>query len=162
MNETKERKAMSDEEKLAKFKAGKKEAAKKYQENQAKAKKAMNDFLATNDPMISQLPAAVVDAMKYLAGAGKAERVAKPGTNNVLRDMFLERGTIPALELYDKFEYGRPAMEQKIKTFIKAKPEERLWIRFVADTKSYELVGTGEFAPDGWTGYVPVAKTDLD
>jgi len=146
-----EKKGMDAKEK---FLQGKKEAADRYKENQKKAKDILSSFVNSNP----DLPSEVLEAMKYLAGAGKAARVAKPGVNNLLKDLFLEKGSVSAIEIFEKFEFGRPTMEQKIRTFIKSAPEDRIWIAF--ESGSYVVKGHGAEAPEGWTGYVPTVKAE--
>lgn len=142
----------------AEFKAMKKAAAERYKENQAKAKETLKSFLSTKP----DLPTEVEEAIKYLSGAGKTERVSRPGVNDVLRAALIEAGSagLSAIEIFEKFEFGRPTMEQKIRTFIKAKDEnDRLWVAF--EDGIYRIMGEGPEAPEGWTGYLPVAKEDL-
>lgn len=136
----------------------KKEAAQRYKENQKEAKDTLKVFLASHK---ADLEDNVVKAIEYLTGAGKAERVSRPGVNDVLKQALMEAPSgLTAIEVFEQFEFGRPTMEQKIRTFIKAKnPEDRVWIAF--EDGAYHVKGTGENPPEGWTGYLPVVKEDL-
>lgn len=144
-----EKKGMEAREK---FLQGKKEAADRYKERQAAAKNLIIGFVNSKP----DLPSDVLEAMTYLAGAGKAARVSKPGVNDTLKNLFLEQGSVSAIEIFEKFEFGRPTMEQKIRTFIKG--EDKIWVAF--ENGNYVLKGEGDEAPEGWTGYVPVVKAD--
>lgn len=144
---------MSKEDK-AKYDEKKREAAKAYKERQNTAKSAIKAFLSS--PEADLIPADVKSAIEYLTGSG--QRIARSGVNDELANLLLA-GPVSAVDIFTKFEYGRPTMEKKIREFIKREPEDRLWVAF--EKGNYVVKGTGEFAPEGWTGYLPTKKEEL-
>lgn len=145
---------MSEEQKSA-YDEKKKEAAARLKERKAAAKAKVKDWIATE-------PRGLDDETKmailYLIGSAK---VSRAGVNDELKQMFIDNGTVTAMELFQKFELGKPAMDQKIRAFIKvADPNSRIWIAR-NDNGDYELKGTGEKPPKGWTGYVPAESVEL-
>lgn len=132
----------------------KKAAAKAYQERKAEARKKVASFLSSDSA--KNIPAEIKSAIEYLAGTG--QRMASTGIGSALKEALLA-GPLTSVEIFQKFEYGTPTMKQKIREFIKvSNPEDRIWVDF-KDGK-YSVVGKGPNPPKGWTGYVPVAKSE--
>ncbi len=140
---------MTDEEKMA-FNAKKKSAADAYKARRNEAKSVVSEYLASNP----KLDPKVLEAIKYLSGQGSPRSAS---VNNELLDFLAEPRT--SMQIYKKFEYGKPTMDQKIRAFIKKAPESRVWVQF--ENGTYSIAGTGENAPEGWTGYIPAVKTEL-
>jgi len=118
-----------------------------------KAKKAVVKAWIETKP---ELPTDVKEAIEYLAGMGA--RSQGMIIANELKNMLLA-GSVSAVDIFTKFGYGAPTMNKKIRDFIKASPENRIWVAF--EDGNYVLKGQGANAPEGWTGYVPVAGEDL-
>jgi len=146
-------KDMTMEEKTA-FDEKKKAAAKAYQERKKAAREKIKAFFESNEA--KRVPPEVKEAIEYLAGMG--QRAGRTGVNSELKDLLL-KGPVSAVDIFQKFEYGRPTMNQKINGFIKADPEDRIWVAF--ENGNYVVKGKGPEAPKGWTGYKPVAKAEL-
>jgi len=151
MNE--QTKEMTMEEK-ANFDNKKKEAAKAYAERKAKARKIILDFLASDQA--NRLADEVKGAILYISGSGV--RSGRSGVVSELKALLLA-GPVSSVDIFNKFEYGRPTMNQKINGFIKAKPEDRIWVEF--KDGNYVVVGKGEKPPKGWTGFLPTVKEEL-
>jgi len=151
MNE--QSKGMSMEEKTA-FDAKKKAAADAYQQRKVDARLVITTYLEKDET----IPKNVREAILYISGTGV--RSARSGINAELRALFIEKKTVSSVDLFQKFEYGRPTMNQKIKLFINAPdPEDRIWIAF--ESGNYVLKGKGAVAPRGWTGFIPTEKEDI-
>ena len=139
------------------FDAGKKEAAKKYQERKVAAKLVISEYFKTDES--NDIPSEVKTAIEYITGSGN--RMANAGVTNLLKEFLLE-GDKTSMEIYQKFEYGRPTMNSKIRDFIKnGKPEDRIWVEYDEKTKTYSVVAEGADTPENWKGYVPVEKKEL-
>jgi hypothetical protein len=151
MNQQKE--GMTMEEKKA-FDEKKKAAAKAYAERKNQAREKIEKWL--DSPDSKNLPNEVREAIKYFTGKGV--RMSRSGVVNELREMLLA-GPVSGVEIFQKFEYGRPTMNQKINGFIKASPESRIWVAF--ENGNYVVKGTGPNPPKGWTGYLPPEKEEL-
>jgi len=144
---------MTEEEKTV-FNDKKKVAAKAYQERKAIAKEAIKKFLESNP----KLPEGVKEAIEYLTGSGA--RSIRTGVVSELK-LLLEAGPLSAIDVFTKFEYGRPTMETKIRNFIKSgEPEDRIWVAF--EDGNYLIKGTGENPPKNWTGYIPPVKSETE
>ena len=143
---------MNEEEKKA-YNEKKKAAAKAYNQRKKVAKELVKKWIAENP---RGLTPEVKSAIEYLTGISK---VAKSGVLDELRALFLEKKSISLLELFQKYEYGRPTMEQKVRQLIKLPEDRRIWIAF--ENGNYVLKGQGAEPPKGWTGYVPVVKEEL-
>ena len=135
---------MSDEAKTSKF-------TEKRNANKAIVKA----FLDTEAG--KAIPAETLEAIKYLAGMGARSQGMLIA--NELRALLLKTGSVSSVDIFTRFEYGRPTMEKKIRDFIKAEPDNRIWVTFEAG--NYVVKGKGENAPRGWKGYVPVVESDL-
>lgn len=135
------------------LKEKKKIAADAYRERKNNARKIITDYLATSPKMDQN----VLESIKYMIGSGV--RTARTGVNTELKDLLLS-GPVSLLDIFTKFEFGKPTMDQKIRGFIKTnKPEDRIWVAF--EEGMYIVKGTGEKVPRGWTGYVPVVVEEL-
>jgi len=130
-------------------------SAGKMKEKRGSAKAVIKAFLA--DGASKRIEADLRTALEYLTGTG--QRSERATATNALKALLIEKGRLSAVEVFTLFEYGRPTMEQKIRNFIKADPEKRIWVTF--DKGNYIVAGTGANAPEGWTGYVPVAEVEL-
>ena len=134
---------MSDEAKTSKF-----------TEKRNAQKAIVKTFLETEAG--KAIPAETLEAIKYLAGMGARSQGMQ--ISNELKAMLL-KGPVSSVDIFTRFEYGRPTMEKKIRDFIKAEPDNRIWVTFEAG--NYVVKGKGENAPRGWKGYVPVVESDL-
>jgi hypothetical protein len=150
MNELTKDMTMEDK---AKFDEGKKVAAEAYKARKAEARETITKWIA-DEPKVDTK---VLEAIKYLAGTGV--RSVRTGVSLELRNL-LEAGPVSTVDIFNKFEYGRPTMQQKINDFIKkGEPKDRIWVA-LADGK-YSIVGRGPNPPKGWIGYLPVVKEEL-
>lgn len=135
--------------------------------------------IAEDDPSIMADVKIVEKAERHAAEkkAGKKRLIAPKGQKNAPLDLFKNVGDVVSEDaIYAQFKYGRGDMRRCIVDGLKkATPEARLWIAqiyqeeeiskqvlgdsFAAyDAGSYVLLGIGEHAPEGWTGYAPRAK----
>jgi len=120
-----------------------------------KAKKAIvKAYLETEAG--KALTGEVLEAIKYLAGMGARSQGMQ--ISNELKEL-LVAGDVSAIDIFTKFGYGQPTMQKKIRDFIKAEPENRIWVKF--ENGNYSIAGRGENAPRGWTGFVPVVNAEL-
>jgi hypothetical protein len=104
------------------------------------------------------VPENVKVAILYISGKGV--RSERSGVTSELKDLLL-KGPVTLMSIFEKFEYGRPAMEQRIRGFINVTHfEDRIWVDF-KDGK-YSIVGTGKNPPEGWTGYLPKVKVEAE
>jgi hypothetical protein len=136
------------------FDAKKKAAAQAYQERKKEAREKINAWLNSDES--KKLPKEVREAILYMAGSGV--RSGRSGIVSELKELLL-KGPVSAVDIFQKFEYGRPTMNQKINNFIKASPEDRIWVVF--EDGNYLVKGKGPEAPRGWTGYMPAEKEEL-
>ncbi len=130
----------------------KKEAAKAYAERKKEARAKVSAYLAED----KRIPQEVREAIQYLAGTGA--RTGRSGVVSELKALLLA-GPVSAVDIFQKFEYGRPTMNQKINGFIKASGEDRIWVAF--ENGNYVVKGKGPDAPKGWTGFMPTEKAEL-
>lgn len=143
---------MSTEEKKA-YDEKKRIAAKNYQKRKSEARKVVQDWIKTGP----RIEPSVKEAIEYLTGLNKA---ARSGVVSELKSLILEKKSVSLIDIFNKFQYGRPTMDQKVRQFIKtANPEDRIWVAF--ENGNYVLKGQGANPPKDWTGYVPVEKTEL-
>ncbi len=126
----------------------------KFTEKRNAAKAIVKAFMASS--IGASLADDVAEAIKYLAGMGARSQGMQIA--NELRTLLIA-GPVSSVDIFTKFEYGRPTMEKKIRDFIKADVKNRIWVAF--EEGNYVVKGTGENAPRGWTGYVPVVSEDL-
>lgn len=143
---------MTPEQKKA-YDDSKAKSAADYKIRKAAAKKVIMDFFIKNPNTEPEF----IKSVKYLIGEG--ERSARTGVTGELRALFIERKSIPAVELFTKYEYGRTEGQRMIKLFLNCEPDDRLWIKL--EDGKYILGGQGPKAPVGWTGYIPVVKETL-
>lgn len=137
-----------------KFNEKKKIAAKAYAERKAAAREKVMIYLNSDESR--KVPAEVKEAILYLSGTGV--RTSRSGIVSELKTLLLA-GPVSSVDIFNKFEYGRPTMNQKINNFIKAKPEDRIWVAF--EDGNYVIKGKGPFPPKGWTGFMPTEKVEL-
>ncbi len=126
----------------------------KFTEKRNEKKAIVKAFLATEAG--KAIPDESLEAIKYLAGMGARSEGMQVASE--LRKL-LEAGSVSSVTIFEKFEYGRPTMEKKIRDFIKADEANRIWVQF-ADGK-YSIAGRGANAPRNWKGYVPVTTEKL-
>lgn len=138
-------------------------AAKKEKVEQARllrkeAKTRLRDFAKTLDDDDDLKP----DILLLVGTAARARTGrATVSVNQVLRDIFLEKGEISEMEIFKNFKIGRPEMSIKTRIFVKVpNPEDRIWIVFDEEEEVYHMVAKGAKAPKNWDGYVP-ADEDL-
>ncbi len=135
------------------FNAKKKKAADAYAARKVSARSIITKFLERDE----SLPANVKEAILYISGTGV--RSERAGIVSELKALIMEKKSVSSVDIFNKFEYGRPTMNAKIKGFINAKPEDRIWVIFEAG--NYVLKGKGENAPKGWSGVLPTVKKEL-
>ena len=145
---------MSDENKVE-FNEKKKVAAQAYAKRKADAKAIIKTFLA--DKESQRLTPETRNAIEYLIGTGV--RSVRAGVSSALKELLI-LGPVSTIDIFTKFEYGKPTMESKIRNFIKAKPEDRIWVAL--ENGNYLIKGIGPDAPEGWTGYVPAVKSETE
>ena len=155
MSDYTERMSKMNEEQKAEHNAKKKVAADAYKARKADAKAKIKEFLASKES--KSLTPEVREAIEYMTGTGA--RVQRAGVTNELKELLMT-GPVSAIDIFTKFEYGRPAMETKIRNFIKADPSERIWVAF--EKGNYIVKAVGENAPEDWTGYVPAVKSETE
>ena len=106
-----------------------------------------------------QVEAPIKEAILYMAGMGA--RTKRTTASTLLREMLLA-GDVSSVDIFTAFEFGRPTMAKKINEFIKnGEPENRIWVAFDENTKTYSVAGQGENPPEGWTGYLPTPSETL-
>lgn len=153
MNE--QSKSMTEEEKVV-FDEKKKVAAKAYADRKNEARKVITDYFTS--PESNKVPQEVKEAILYLSGKGV--RSERSGVNSELKDLLL-KGPVTLMSIFEKFEIGRPTMEQRIRGFINVKnPSDRIWVDFKDGT--YSVIGKGENPPKGWEGYLPKVKVETE
>ena len=134
--------------------------------------------IAEDDPSIMADVKIIEKAERHAAEkkTGKKRLIAPKGQKNAPLALFANVGDVISEDtIFAQFKYGRGDMRKVIVDGLKtAKPEERKWIAQLyqepelaaaviddvasVDNGSYVLLGIGEHAPTGWTGYVPRAK----
>ena len=153
MNE--QSKDMTEEEKVE-FNAKKKSAAIAYAKRKDDARKIITDYFST--PESGKVPSEVKTAILYLSGKGV--RSERSGISSELKDLLL-KGPVTLMSIFEKFEIGKPTMEQRIRGFINVTHvEDRIWVDFKDGT--YTVVGKGENPPKGWEGYLPKVKVEAE
>ncbi len=140
---------MTEEEKKAK----RAESAKAVANRKKSAKEAVKVWLESKP----RLDEEVKKNIEYLVGLNKKMR---SGATNELRELILAQKSVSLMDIFQKFEYGRPTMEQKIRQFIKVSdPASRIWVAF--EDGNYVLKGQGANPPKGWNGYTLPASEEL-
>jgi len=93
------------------------------------------------------------------AGQRKKERV-----NNIafLTDLFRAKKTLTEQELYLEHSITKAEMGTKRKSALNSAPtpEDRLWITYDAETKSFTFKGKKEFKPKGYVGPLPTGYVE--
>ena len=126
----------------------------KFTQKRNAMKKIAKDYLDTEAG--KAIPAEALEAIKYLAGMGSRSQGMQIA--NELRELLL-KGSVSSIDIFTKFGYGQPTMNKKIRDFIKAEPEHRLWVAF--EDGNYVVKGKGADAPRNWTGFIPVTESEL-
>ena len=153
MNE--QSKNMTEEEKRI-FDDKKKVAAKAYAKRKEDARKIVTDYFST--PESSKIPENVKGSILYLIGKGV--RSERSGVSSELKELLL-KGPVSLMTIFEKFEIGKPTMEQRIRGFINVKnPADRIWVEF--KDGMYTVVGKGENPPKGYEGYLPKVKVEAE
>jgi hypothetical protein len=138
------------------FDQKKKDAAKAYADRKDTARNLIMEYFNSNES--KKIPENVRTAILYISGKGV--RSERSGITSELKDLLL-KGPLTLMSIFEKFEYGRPAMEQRIRGFINVTHfEDRIWVEF-KDGK-YSIVGKGENPPENWTGYLPKVKVETE
>jgi len=139
--------------------ATKKEKAEKTRLLRNEAKTRLRDFAKTLEDDDALKP----DILLLVGTAARARTGrATVSVNQVLRDLFLEKGEISEMEIFHNFKIGRPEMSIKTRIFVKVPdPADRIWIVFDEEEEVYRLVAKGAKAPKGWEGYVPADENIL-
>ena len=146
-------KDMTVEEKEA-FDAKKKAAAAAYQARKVAARETITNYLKDD----TRIPKEVREAILYISGTGV--RSERAGINSELKTLFLEAGSISSVDIFTKFDYGRPTMNAKMKLFLNpTDPKDRIWVIF--ENGNYVMKGKGENAPKGWPGLLPTEKATI-
>ena len=105
-----------------------------------------------------KLPEDVRKALKIVIGTGE-RAVGQKGSPlmDKIRELFAKSKSVDELTLFKETKMGRGEMRKRCRLFIKdCEPAERLWIAFNEEKETWDLKGTGEAMPKGWTGYIPV------
>lgn len=152
---------LTDEEK----KARKAAANKRWAERRKEATPRVVQFLKDNKEQLGavydDLALFFAAELRTPAGPKATKSPVAPSINAELKAA-LEQGPLSELDVFRKFHIGRPEMKLKIRAFILTpKVEDRVWVAFDEASESYSIVGRGEAAPEGWTGYLPQAKAEL-
>jgi hypothetical protein len=138
------------------FDEKKKFAADAYAKRKDEARNVIMKYFESDES--NRVPQNVKTAILYISGKGV--RSERSGITSELKDLLL-KGPMTLMSIFEKFEYGRPAMEQRIRGFINVTHvEDRIWVDF-KDGK-YTIVGKGENPPKGWAGYVPKVKVETE
>ena len=83
--------------------------------------------------------------------------------SDVIVEAFMANEEIDEDTIWNEYKLGRAEMRKICVNLIKKKaPADRLWISFDSDSGVYTLDGSGEAAPDEWTGYTPVDMDDME
>ena len=103
-------------------------------------------YLNTVDELPSEVEEAlnVYNKKKAVISGKKAEILA-----------CLEEGALHENELFTNYKVGRTEARTMFNSFLKVKPENRIWIAFDRETETYAIKGKGAEMPEGWDGYVP-------
>jgi len=157
MSDYNERMSKMNATEKADYDEKKKVAAEAYKARKDAAKKIINTFLESTES--KKLTPEVREAIEYIAGSG--QRSARTGVTSALKEL-LEQGPVSTIDIFTKFEYGKPTMDIKIREFIKNPKDvnDRIWVAL--QNGNYEIVGRGEFAPEGWTGYQIPVKVEAE
>lgn len=151
MNEQKKGLTMEEQKK---FDEKKKRAADDYKKRKDEAREIIMNYM--NSPESKKIPEEVRTSILYLSGKGV--RSERSGISSELKSLLL-KGPLSLMEIFEKFEYGIPSMEQRIRGFINVTHvEDRIWVDFDKKTKIYSVVETGENPPKDWNGYLPKVK----
>lgn len=146
---------MTDEEK-AEFDLKKKVAADLYKKRKDEARIVIMNYL--NSPESSKIPENVRTSILYLSGKGV--RSERSGITSELKELLL-KGPISLMSIFEKFEIGKPTMEQRIRGFINVTHvEDRIWVELKDGI--YTIIGKGENPPKNWTGYLPKVKVESE
>lgn len=138
------------------FNDKKKEATKAYSARKDSARKIVMGYFESDES--NRVPEEVKTAILYLSGKGV--RSTRTGVTSELKKILLA-GPVSLMDIFQKFEYGRPTMEIKIRNFINCKnPDDRIWVDF--KDGNYSIVGTGVNPPEGWDGYIPKEKVEAE
>jgi len=112
-----------------------------------------------------KLPPEIAEAANTLrrkrlpAGQRKKERV-----NNIafLTDLFRAKKTLTEQELYLEHGLTKAEMGTKRKSALNnaATPEDRIWITYDADARTFTFKGKKEFKPKGYVGPYPTGYVE--
>ena len=92
----------------------------------------------------------------------KAVRSASTGNPNYAKFVAFvaEKKSVSEDEVFKAFKVGRKDCAGFIRKFLKTtEAKDRVWINFTPSDGMYKVIGTGEKAPAGYTGYVPTEET---
>lgn len=96
-------------------------------------------------------------AALFAVRAASGPRGTSPKFITVMTELFKAGPTVHEDIIFKNYKLGRTDMRNMtIDAIKKAKPAERFWVKFDAQTGVYTLVGRGEKAPATWTGYKPL------
>jgi len=142
-----------------------KEAAKKAKkEARKKAKKEAYDLIkqtieGIKDPQVKEK---AINALKVVRPSLYGIVRAGSATADFIAHVVEAGKPVSEVDIFNTFKMGRKECAGHIrKSLRKAEPKDRTWIAFNKDKGEYTVMGTGEKAPEGWTGYVP-AEEEID
>lgn len=132
---------------------------KKNEREVTAAKQAIREFVSGDH----KLPAPVLEAINRIvrpAKIGGGGSHANPFMD-AMRNLFPKPKTaVSEIDVFVATKMGRGEMRAKIRQNLKsAKPADRMWIEFNADTESWVLLAKGEKQPKGWAGKAIDAAT---
>jgi len=120
------------------------------------AKKRIVAFLNDNSAQLGTLKG---DIEMFIGKGTGAVRSAPRTVNSELRDAFIEKGSLSEMDIFKAYRIGRPEMVAKIRVLVLTpNPADRVWVKFDEAAETYNVMGTGADAPEGWDGYIPSTK----
>lgn len=133
---------------------------------------AAKELVRSNYPMLEEtLEADLFQALAFIVGNRKGTGASRvPGAGRVSLDSQILMkfkavgvgGSVSDIELFKEFKVGTERMRFFIIKMIKdTTPEDRVWIKFNAETDNYDFVATGADVPEGWDGYLPKDQSIL-
>ena len=122
------------------------------------ARERVRTFLLEN---ADQLGGLKVDIELFIGSGSRARGEREPtiAPTSALRTALLEAGDkgLSEMDIFKMFKIGRPEMNIKRRVLVQSakKPEDRVWISFDKEAETWNVVGKGAKAPEGWDGWLP-------
>lgn len=149
--------ATASEQPMDPKKAAKKEANVAKRARKKEALKKVLAFVKSNTEDAEALAAVQLLTPGQRFGGVRAVK------SDVIVEAFMANDEIDEDMIWNEYKLGRAEMRKICVNLIKKKaPADRLWISFDPDSGVYTLDGSGESAPDEWTGYTPVDMDDME